>query len=117
LVVVCHFRRRYGEPVKAGILLILLVMAGCDRAVNTFEVNAPGAASAELQLCGKATSLKRSGDKLTVTRAISCEGEGVIIVHFPNRAPVSCHIGYVTPGAVQSFQFKVDDGQCGPSDA
>jgi len=91
-------------------------MTGCDRAANTFEVNAPDAGSAELQLCGKATSLERSGDKLTVTRAISCEGDGVITVHFPNRPPVSCPIGYVTPGAVQNFRFKVDDGQCGPSD-
>jgi hypothetical protein len=93
----------------------LLVM-GCGRTPNSFEVHAPDAASAELQLCGQVTNLKRSGDKLTATRGISCEGDGAIIVRFPNRAPVSCPVGYATPDAVQNFRFKVDGGQCKPSD-
>jgi hypothetical protein len=109
-------RGPYRLPVdlRAGILVLPLLMAGCERAVNSFEVHTPGAASAELQLCGRLTSLEPSGGKLTATRAISCEGEGAIIVRFPNQPPVRCPIGYVTPGAVQSFRFNVDGDGCSP---
>jgi hypothetical protein len=57
-----------------------LSVVGCDRAVNSFEIHAPGAASAELRPCGQSTNLERTGEKLAATRAISCEGEGVITV-------------------------------------
>jgi len=100
---------------RTGLLLLPLLLIGCDRTANTFEVQAPGAASAELRLCGRTTSLQPSGGKLAASRAITCEGEGDITVRFPKRPPVGCHVGYVTPGAAQDFRFKVDGDRCRPS--
>jgi hypothetical protein len=101
--------------VKARALLIPLLIAGCDRVENTFDVQAPGASSAELQLCGKVTRLDQSSDRFSAARAIDCEGDGKIIVRLQGRPAVSCVVGYVTPGAVQHFRFSIDGDQCGPS--
>jgi hypothetical protein len=89
-----------------------ILVIGCSRSTNTFEVHAPEAASAELQLCGRATNLERSGDWFTASRSINCEGHGSIVVHLPEQKRVSCPIGYVTPGSVQSFKFQVTGDQC-----
>lgn len=97
---------------RAAILLMPLLAMACSRTSNSFEVHAPGAASAELQLCGMTSSLDHSGEMLTATRAITCEGEGSIIVHFPHRPSVSCHIGYVTPGMEMTLRFKIDGDRC-----
>lgn len=97
---------------KAILLLSPLLAAGCDRAANTFEVRAVGATSADLTLCGQSTPLQRTDGKFTGTLPIRCEGDGAIKVNFPDRPSVSCPIGYVTPGAVQSFKFEVDNGRC-----
>ena len=99
---------------RMSVLLLSLLVIGCERSPNSFTVHAPGAVSAELRLCGEAVGLARSGDTLSVTHAIRCEGEGTIAVHFPDRPSASCHIGYVTPGAVQNFRFKVDGDRCVP---
>lgn len=97
---------------RAHLLLIPLLLVGCIRAQNTFEVSAPGAVSAELQLCAKTTRLTQSGELFTGARAIDCEGRGAITVRFADGPPVSCLVGYVTPGAAQSFRFKVAERQC-----
>jgi hypothetical protein len=99
------------------VLLIPLVAMGCDRVSNAFEVQAAGAVSAELTLCGQSTELMRVGEKFTGAVPIRCEGDGVIKVRFPHQQAVNCTVGYVTPGAVQSFKFKVENRRCGPSDA
>lgn len=96
---------------RAVILLPLLAM-GCDRAVNAFEVQAAGAVSAEVTLCGHSIQLMRTGETFSGTVPVRCEGEGVLKVRFPTQQPVNCTIGYVTPGAVQSFKFKVENGLC-----
>jgi hypothetical protein len=100
---------------RAILFLSPLLVAGCDRTANTFEVRAEGAASAELTLCGQFTRLERTDGKFTGTLPIRCEGDGAIKVSFPDRPPVSCPIGYVTPGAAQSFKFEVENGRCGAS--
>lgn len=102
---------------RALVLLIPLFAMGCDRSANVFEVQAAGAVSAELTLCGRSTQLTRAGERFAGTVPIRCEGDGVIKVRFPNQQPVNCTVGYVTPGAVQSFKFKVENGRCGLSDA
>ena len=107
---------RYWVRMRAGLLLIPLLTVGCGRTANTFEVHAPESSSAVLHLCGQTTDLERSGEALAATRAITCEGHGVISVRFPNRPPVNCAIGYVTPGMEQSFRFDVDGDRCSPSD-
>lgn len=98
---------------RATVLLIPLVAMGCNRVANAFEVQGAGAVSAELTLCGQSTELKQTGEKFAGSISIRCEGDGVIKVRFPNQQTVNCAIGYVTPGAVQSFKFKVENGRCG----
>ena len=93
--------------------MIPLVAIGCDRVPNAFEVQAAGAVSAELTLCDQTTELTRTGEKFAGEVSIRCEGDGVIKVRFPNQQAVNCTIGYVTPGADQSFKFKVENGRCG----
>jgi hypothetical protein len=90
-----------------------LVAMGCDRVSNAFEVKAAGAVSAELTLCGQSTELSRTGETFAGALSIRCEGHGVIRVSFPNQQAVNCAVGYVTPGGVQSFKFKVENGRCG----
>ena len=102
---------------RALVLLIPLLAMGCDRVANSFEVQAVGAASAELTLCGQSAQLTRLGEMFAGAIPIRCEGDGVIRVHFPNQQAVECTVGYVTPGAVQSFKFKIENGRCGSSDA
>lgn len=107
----------YGKAMKAVVFLAPLLAIGCDRAANSFEVHAPEAVSAELQLCGTTTSLERSEDRFKTSRAINCEGAGAIAVHFQERQSVTCPIGYVTPGLAQSFHLKVEGGRCVDSGA
>jgi hypothetical protein len=45
--------------------------------------------------------------------AISCEGSGKIMVQLKDGSVASCHIGYVTPGMEQKFEFVIKDGACG----
>ena len=108
---------RYQFFMRAILLLVPMLAAGCDRTANTFEVRAVGATSADLILCGRSTPLERTDGKFTGTLPIRCEGDGTIKVGFPDRPPVNCPIGYVTPGAVQSFKFEVDSGRCEASRA
>lgn len=103
---------RYWFSMRAVLLLAPLWATGCDRTANTFEVRAVGATSADLTLCGQSTPLKLADGKFTGAVPIRCEGDGAIKVGFPDRPQVSCPIGYVTPGAVQSFKFEVDNGRC-----
>ena len=97
---------------RAGAFLIPLLLTGCSPALNTFEVSAPRNASASLRLCGRDTDLERLGGRLVALRAINCEGDGSIVVRAANRPPVICIVGYVTPGAVQSFRFRIDGDRC-----
>lgn len=106
---------RYWFFMKAPLLLALLLATGCDRTANTFEVRAVGATSADVFLCGQSTPLPRADGKFTGAVPIRCEGDGAIKVGFRDRPPVRCPIGYVTPGAAQSFTFEVDNGHCGAS--
>lgn len=107
---------RYGTTMRAILLLVPLLAVACGRAADTFEVRAEGASSAELALCGHSAPLDRTDGKFSGTLPIRCEGDGIIKISFPHRPPVSCPIGYVTPGAAQSFAFEVENGRCRASD-
>ena len=97
-------------------LIAVLLLAGCSPVRNTFDVDAAGYpdAVAVLVLCGKELPLTRLGSKLEVTSPITCEGEGDIQLRFKERGQSNCHVGYVTPGAVQVFRFRLRDGRCDP---
>jgi len=94
----------------------LLLLAGCSPVRNTFEVDAAASpdAVATLALCGKETPLNRSGQRLRVAFPITCEGHGEVRVQFEDGGRATCGVGYVTPGAVQDFRFRVHDGRCDP---
>ena len=96
----------------ASIAGAFLLLAACSKSADTFEVYAPTATQATLDLCGRKTTLAKSGGHFTETRRTTCEGEGSIAVHFAERNPTECHIGYVTPGMGQEFRFEVADGRC-----
>ena len=88
---------------------------GCQRVNNYFTVQSPSAeiASAELQLCRKDQPLIQSGTSFKGQMAIDCEGSGKIMVQLKDGSVASCHIGYVTPGMEQKFEFVIKDGACG----
>ena len=98
-------------------LVTLLLLAGCSPVGNTIEVDAAAApdAVATLALCGKETPLQRSGRLLMAAFPITCEGHGEVKVRFKDGGRTSCAIGYVTPGAVQDFRFRIRDGRCDPA--
>lgn len=100
---------------RAILLLSLLpLVEGCDRVDNTFKVTDPGGAvaAAELRLCGSQVKLTQSNHQFGGATAVTCEGEGEILVHLSDGRETSCHIGYVTPGAKQNFEFIVEGAQC-----
>jgi hypothetical protein len=105
------------QPMRLSLAMIALLLSGCRQVPNTFEVQAPDADAAELQLCKQRTALKQSGSWFATIQPIGCEGEGKIAVRLTDKSIVSCHIGYVTPGAVQRFRFKIEGRECRPSDA
>lgn len=89
-------------------------LASCKKVDNEFIVRDPGGtvSSAELKLCGKSLNLTKSENEMRGKMPITCEGEGSILVRFVDGKETSCRIGYVTPGAEQTFEFVVEDGQC-----
>lgn len=99
---------------KASTLLAVLALAACGDPPSNFEVRVhDGAATrAELRLCGREIPLSRVGNRFMSIVRSGCEGDGEILVSFSDRPTVSCTIGYVTPGAAQSFRFLVKDGVC-----
>lgn len=102
---------------KAALLAAALLASGCGLERVRLEVTAPGALSADLVLCGQARGgLKQQGDRFTLDLPADCEGEGAITVRYPDRPPVVCPIGYVTPNLDQSFRFEAEGGQCRPTD-
>ncbi|WP_137387974.1 hypothetical protein [Rhodoligotrophos defluvii] len=94
--------------------LVPLCLFACSRSENAFEIDIGSreVTAATLNLCGRQTSLSRSGNLLVTTRAIDCEGSGEIIVSFPDRSLVRCPVGYVTHGLVQTFRFEIDGQTC-----
>lgn len=105
--------RRLGKMV-IGAGLLVVVVAGCSPTNNEFVVvdQSDAVASAELQLCGERRLLERKGNVLAGTLPVKCEGHGRILVHLRNERTTICPVGYVTPGAEQTFRYQIEDGQC-----
>ena len=91
------------------------LLIGCQRVNNHFIVSSPSGevSSAELQLCQKNQPLIQSGTSFKGQMAIDCEGSGKIMVQLKDGSVANCHIGYVTPGMEQKFEFVLKDGACG----
>lgn len=102
---------------RASILLVcfgLLSLASCKRVSNEFIIHDPESvvSSAELRLCGKHLQLAKSKGEIRGKVPITCEGEGSILVGLSGGRETACHVGYVTPGGEQTFEFVVQNGQC-----
>lgn len=100
-----------------SVALGLTTLAGCSSATNHVGVNASDFpnASGVVVLCGsKETPMKRRGDLLVAAVPIGCEGSGEVRLQFGDGRVATCPIGYVTPGAKQSFDFSLSDGGCHP---
>lgn len=106
----------YPMLLKSVTLLgVALMLSSCSPPVtNEFIVNDPQAmvTGGEINLCGQRTPLHRDKALLKGMVEISCEGEGNISLRLNAGNSISCHIGYVTPGAHQTFDFSVQDGEC-----
>jgi len=97
-------------------LLVAFSLSACGSVDNTFTVSDPEgmATSAELRLCGKSQNLGHSNQNFATSVPITCEADGAVLVHLANGETTSCVVGYVTPGAVQRFDFLIKGTQCLP---
>lgn len=94
--------------------LVCFFITSCNVVDNEFIIHDPEnvASSAELRLCGRRLQLDRDEGVINGTMPITCEGGGDILVLLSEGGETECHIGYVTPGAVQVFEFAIEDRQC-----
>ncbi|MET0241457.1 MAG: hypothetical protein ABW184_16310 [Sphingobium sp.] len=94
--------------------LPILLLTGCHGDANRFEVDAPDAISAQLQLCGQRIGLVRNGRSFIMSTAARCEGQGVIVVRFPRGRVAICAIDHVEPGVARRFAFAISGDECMP---
>lgn len=101
---------------RTAALLLFLICVACSKASNSFvvRVDEGAATAAKLRLCGAEVPLNKAGNRFTLVRRSSCEGAGEILIVFSDREPISCPIGYVTPGADQVVSFVVNKQGCMP---
>ena len=98
---------------RLGFLSIILLSA-CSKTENTFIVvdEQRRVAEANLMLCGSERPLRRSGNQLAVSADIECEGDGRITLRYASGEKHDCIVGYVTPGALQSFTYRATQEGC-----
>lgn len=95
-------------------LVFMIALSGCSNVENTFIVTdaEQNIVSADLKLCNSVTPLQRSGERWSVTTPIECEGSGKISIKYASSEEETCIVDYVTPAAVQSFEFQVTENGC-----
>ena len=93
---------------------MLIALSACSRVENSFVVKDEqrSVAAAKLVLCGSETPLRRRGGQLAVSTVIECEGSGHITLSYASGEEYGCPVGYVTPGAVQSFTYRATESGC-----
>ena len=103
-------------PMRWVSLFLMMALGGCGGPKNTFVVQDPRGlvGRATLRLCGSETPLVREGQRLSLSRSITCEGDGEIQLVYIDGGPEHCLIGYVTPEAQQNFQFRANQSSCQP---
>lgn len=96
----------------------MLSISSCMRVNNEFIIDDPEGvvSSAELRLCDKFLKLNRSEGVVRRAMPITCEGAGSILVRLSNGKETTCPIGYVTPGAQDTFRYVIKNGECQPVD-
>ena len=91
-----------------------IALSPCRKVSNEFILHDPDSivSSAETILCGKHLQLTKSEHEFRGKVLITCEGEGSVLINLKDGKQTSCHIGYVTPGMEQAFEFNIKNGQC-----
>jgi len=69
-------------------------------------------AGADVHLCGDKVSLSKHGQEFVGKARVSCEGTGSVLLHLKDGRLVPCEVGYVTPGAIQAFRFRLQGTEC-----
>lgn len=95
-------------------MILPLVLSSCSKVENAFVVEDENRSvvEAKLVLCGTETPLPRTGERLAVSKTIGCEGSGRIRLRYASGDEHECIVGYVIPGAVQSFTFRATESGC-----
>lgn len=94
--------------------LSLTALSACTQVENSFVVEDQqrSVETAKLVLCGSETPLRRRGDQLAVSKVVECEGNGRIELQYVAGNEYECIVGYVTPGAVQTFTYRATKNGC-----
>lgn len=98
-----------------GVVAAVAMLAGCGLALrDSFMVEDPQGqiAGGTLSLCGQAVPLDQVGEDWHASARISCEGSGEIRLVLAGGGMATCQVGYVTPGSVQDFLFRLQEGEC-----
>lgn len=95
-------------------VLSLTALSACTQVENSFVVEDQqrSVETAKLVLCGSETLLRRRGDQLAVSKVVECEGNGWIELQYVSGNKYECIVGYVTPGAVQTFTYRATKNGC-----
>ena len=93
---------------------VALGLAACSSAQNRIEVDTADAAnvSGVVILCGRQADLVTQGERLRATMPATCEGSGEVRLRLEDGRVVTCPVGYVTPGAGQTFLFVLNGEEC-----
>lgn len=100
----------------SGLLMVFgcFSITSCKNVDNEFIIRDPSnvISSAEIRLCGKRLNLTKFSNGFSGRVPIECEGKGSIVIRLINGTETSCPIGYITPGAEQTFEYVVENGRC-----
>ncbi len=91
------------------------MLAGCGSALrDSFMVEDPQGmiVGGELVLCEAVTPLEKVGEDWHANLHVDCEGSGEILLVLADGREAVCETGYVTPGALQDFLFRLEGGDC-----
>ena len=94
--------------------LCTAILSGCGETREFFAVeDRKGQVdSAILDLCGEQTNFPKRGGRFAAHVPVECEGSAEIRLRLMNDKDIVCEIGYVTPGAGQTFVFEIVDDEC-----
>jgi len=98
-----------------GVLAGVATLAGCGSTLrDSFMVEDPQGqiTGGALHLCEKVVPLDQVGEDWHANMHVDCEGRGEIRLVLADGEEATCEVGYVTPGALQDFLFRLEDGAC-----
>lgn len=96
---------------RCAVAIGLLVLSACDtRDSATFAVKTEGltaSTKADLELCGRNIPMMQLNDAFVASEAVTCEGEAMVRLRFPDGSNLICDVGYVTRGLGNLGTYEV----------